>query len=69
MNAEKQIHNSVIQIDNGSNYEIVERLETIKLLLTDDFINGNAFITFHFPDGLECMIKKSNIVAFYENTE
>lgn len=69
MNAEKKLYNSLIQLDNGSNYEIVENMETIKLLLTDDFIMGNTFITFHFPDGLECMIKKSKIVAFYENSE
>lgn len=69
MSAENKIYNSLIQLDNGSNYEIIENVELIKLLLTDDFIKDCTFITFHFPDGLECMIKKSNIVAFYENTE
>jgi hypothetical protein len=69
MNANKKLYNSLIQLDNGSNYEIVENIEIIKLLLTDDFIPENTFITFHFPDGLECTVKKSKIVAFYENTE
>lgn len=69
MNTDKKVYNSIVQLDNGSNYEITESLETIKLLLNDDFISDNIFITFHFPDGLECNIKKCKIVAFYENTE
>jgi len=69
VNAENKLYNSLIQLDNGSNYEIVENINTIELLLTDDFIKESTFITFHFPDGLKCMIKKSKIVAFYENSE
>lgn len=69
MNADKKLYNSLVQLDNGSNYEVVESIEIIKIIMTDDFINENTFITFHFPDGLECIIKKSKIVAFYENTE
>lgn len=69
MNAEKKVCNSIIQLDNGSNYEIVESITVIELLLTDDFITENSFITFHFPDGLECKIRKNRISVFYENNE
>lgn len=67
MNAEKKVCNSIIQLDNGSNYEVVENLMIIEVLVTDEFIADNSFITFHFSDGLECKIKKNRISAFYEN--
>lgn len=69
MNAEKKVYNSMIQLDNNSTYEVVESVTFIEMLMTDDFIADNAFITFHFTDGLECKIKKSRISAFYENNE
>ncbi|HWT27617.1 MAG TPA: hypothetical protein VN131_06730 [Mobilitalea sp.] len=66
MNAEKKVYNSLIQLDNGSNYEVVESITVIELLLTENIVDDNTFITFHFPDGLECKIKKNKISAFYE---
>lgn len=66
MNAEKKVYNSLIQLDNGSNYEVVESVAIIEILMTDDFIADNAFITFHFTDGLECKVRKNRISAFYE---
>ena len=69
MNAEKKLYNSLIQLDNGSNYEVVENITLIERLLTDDFVNDSTFITFHFPDGLECKIRKDRISAFYECDE
>ena len=69
MNAEKKSYNSLIQLDNGSNYEVVENIATIELLLSDEFISDNTFITLHFPDGLERKVKKNRISAFYEYDE
>jgi hypothetical protein len=66
MNTEKKVYNSLIQLDNGSNYEVVESITVIELLLTENIVDGNTFIAFHFPDGLECKIKKNRISAFYE---
>lgn len=66
MNVEKQTKNSLIQLDNGSNYEVIEKIYIIRMLIESDMVNDNTFITFHFPDGLECNIKKSKISAFYE---
>lgn len=69
MNAEKKTCSSIIQLDNGSNYEVVESITVIELLLTEKIVANETFITFHFPDGLECKIRKSRISAFYENDE
>ena len=69
MNAEKKTCNSLIQLDNGSNYEIVESISTIEMYMNDKFIRNSTFITLHFPDGLECKIKKGKICAFYESSE
>jgi hypothetical protein len=66
MNAEKKVYNSLIQLDNGSNYEVVESITVIELLMTENIVDDNTFITFHFLDGLECKIKKNKISAFYE---
>jgi len=69
MNAEKKICTSIIQLDNGSNYEVTEKVSFIEMLLNDDFIANNSFLTLHFPDGLECKIRKDRISAFYEYDE
>lgn len=38
MNAEKKILTSIVQLDNGSNYEVVESAALIRNLINDDFI-------------------------------
>ena len=69
MNAEKKTCGSLIQLDNGSNYEVVESITIIELMLTEDIIADTAFLTLHFQDGLECKIRKDKISAFYENSD
>lgn len=69
MNTEKKILGSIIQLDNGSNYEVVESTDFIRSLIADEFIKDNSFLTFHFPDGYECNIRKDRISAYYENDE
>jgi hypothetical protein len=69
MQVNKQTCNSIIELDNGANYEIIESVPFIESLLIDDFIKNESFITFHFSDGYECKIKKNKISAFYENAE
>ena len=69
MNAEKKTINSIIQLDNGSNYEVVESVALIESLINDEFIRDNTFIALHFPDGYDCNIRKDRISAFYESAE
>jgi hypothetical protein len=69
MNAEKKVFNSLIQFENGSNYEVIESITVIELLLTESILENLAFITLHFPDGLECKVRKDRISVFYENSD
>lgn len=69
MNTEKKMYSSIIQLDNGSNYEVAESVKLIETLINDKYIRNSTFITFHFPDGFECKLKKGKICAFYENEE
>lgn len=69
MQTDKQTSTSIIQLDNGSNYEIVESVRTIESIINDKYIRNSTFITFHFPDKLECKLKKGKICAYYENSE
>ncbi len=68
MNVEKAT-TSIVQLDNGSNYEVVENAALIRSLINDDFIRDDSFIALHFPDGYECNIRKDRISAFYENDD
>ena len=69
MYAEKKVLGSIMQLNNGSNYEVVENITLIRTLMDDEFINDDSFISFHFPDGYICYIRKNKISAFYENEE
>ncbi|MGF7145303.1 hypothetical protein HNQ56_003744 [Anaerotaenia torta] len=68
MNAEK-VFNTIIHLDNGSSYEVVESITLVRQIVDDEFIKDNSFIPFHFPDGYKCNIRKDRISAFYENEE
>lgn len=69
MNAEIKSLLSIINLDNGANYEVVESVAVIENLISDDFIKGSSFINLHFPDGYMCNVRKDRISAFYESTE
>ncbi len=64
MNAEKKALGSIIQLNNGSNYEVVENITLIRTLMDDEFINDDSFISFHFPDGYICYIRKTKYQHF-----
>lgn len=36
MNIEKKTFNSILQLNNGAEFEVVESMETIQILLTDN---------------------------------
>lgn len=69
MRAESKLQHSMIQLSDGSNYGVSESVEKIELLVTDQFIHGDTFITFHFTDGAELKLRKSRISAFYHCEE
>ena len=69
MNADKKVLTSIVQLDNGSNYEVVESVALINSIICDEFIKDESFISLHFPDGCECNIRKDKISAFYESIE